>query len=71
MDDRPETGGEWMSLVNRRLARLERRQRTGVPEPAALLVPTGDRPPGWETVPGLTAPSGWVYVRQAVVPDDI
>lgn len=70
MDERPDTGGEWMSLVNRRLARLERRQRVGVPEPAALLVPTGDRPPGWELVPGLTAPSGWVYVRQAPPPPE-
>lgn len=70
MDDRPETGSEWMSLVNRRLARLDRRQRTGVPLPAALLVPDDDIPAGWETVPGLPAPSGWVYVRQAVVPDE-
>ena len=70
MDERPDTGAEWMSLVNRRLARLDRRQRTGVPLPAALLVPDDDIPTGWETVPGLPAPSGWVYVRQAVVPDE-
>lgn len=71
MDERPDTGGEWMNLVNKRLSRLERRLRTSAITPpvdqVALLVQTGTVGEGWEEVPELMplAPSGWSYVRRA------
>jgi hypothetical protein len=70
MDDRPETGGEWMSLVNRRLSRQERRLRPANSPPvgAVFLVQENLIPPGWEPVVELAGegPAGWVYVQEAV-----
>ena len=74
MDERPDTGAEWMSLDNRRLSRLERRLRGGAAAPPAvvafLIVDDGEIPDGWEEAPGLTAPSGWVYVQRAEPVED-
>lgn len=69
MDERPETGEEWMSLVGRRFSRLERRLRpqNSPPLGAVFLVPDDQIPEGWEAVPALDgeAPVGWVYVQRA------
>lgn len=68
MDERPDTGAEWMSLVGRRLARLERRQRTPIPADVVYLVPASSVSETWLEVPELVGlgPAGWAYVRQAV-----
>lgn len=72
MDERPDTGGEWMSLVGRRLARLERRQRTPVPPDVAFLVPAGSVSETWVEVPDLVGlgPAGWAYVQQVEPPEE-
>lgn len=74
MDERPETGGEWMSLVNRRFSRLERRLRpvNSPPLGAVFLVPDDQIPEGWEPVEALDGegPTGWVYVQRAQVEED-
>jgi len=72
MDERPDTGGEWMSLVGRRVARLERRKRTPIPAAVAHLVPAGSVSQMWVEVPDLVGqgPPGWVYVQQAVPPEE-
>lgn len=75
MDERPDTGSEWMSLVNKRLTRQERRLRSNplAPPPgAAFIVLETEIPPGWEPVEALDgdAPTGWVYVQQAQPDED-
>lgn len=77
MDEIPETGDAWFRLVNRRLARLERRLHSTVTgaliNAGSFLLPTGDIPDGWEEDPDLAgdAPSGYVYVRRARPPEAI
>lgn len=77
MDEIPETGDAWFRLVNRRLARLERRLQSSITgalvNTGSFLMPTGSLPDGWEADPELTgeAPSGYVYVRRARPPEGI
>lgn len=71
MEDLPQSAGEWMRQVNRRLTRLERRIPAAAPAIArsALLVRTSDVPAGWEPVDDLDAPPGWVYVARPRQPE--
>jgi hypothetical protein len=72
VDERPETGLDWMRLVDRRIQRQERRLRSPNRPPvgAVYLVREGDFTPVWEPVPDLSAPSGWVYVQRAQVEEE-